>query len=496
MSAEPNESPVDSRADRLHEECGIFAVAGHRDAVSLTTIGLAALQHRGQESAGIAVSDGHVVNSYKNMGYVSDVLTDQAVESLRGDLAIGHVRYSTTGSSNRLNAQPIQVTYKAGGMAIAHNGNLVNAASLRREMEVAGSIFNTTNDSEVILHLIARSPQETLDRALAEALRKVSGAYSLLLIDKDKVVVARDPKGFRPLCLGRLGDAWIAASETCALDIVGATYERDVEPGEIVVLHNDGRVDTYRFAEEATAAMCIFEYVYFSRPDSYIYGRSVDKVRRRQGEILGREAPCDADVVIAVPDSSNTSSLGYASVAGLPWELGLIRNHYVGRTFIRPSQAIRDLSVRKKYNPVRHVLEGKRVVMVDDSIVRGTTMRKLVKMVRLAGAREVHLRISSPPITHPCHYGIDTPIRQELIASSHSVKQIASYLNVDSLEYLSVAGLMESVRTTEGFCQACFTGQYPVRFEEVDKNVFESPQSGTPAAVAEDPFNPGSKSAK
>ena len=463
--------------DRLHEECGIVAIANHSDATALCTIALAALQHRGQESAGLSAADGHTVRTFKDMGYVADVLTEEKTADLRGSLAIGHVRYSTTGSSNQLNAQPIQVTYKSGAVAVAHNGNLVNAASLRRSMEADGSIFNTTNDSEVILHLLARSRQETFDRACAEALTQVQGAFSVLLIDKNRIVVARDPKGFRPLCLGRLGSAWIAASETCALDIVGATYERDVEPGEIVVLHEDGRLDSYRFAAAGAPAMCIFEYVYFARPDSYIYGRSVDAVRRRQGEILAREAPCpDADIVIGVPDSSNTSSLGYAHAAGLPWELGLIRNHYVGRTFIRPSQEVRDLGVRKKYNPVRRILEGRSVVMVDDSIVRGTTMRKLVKLVRQAGAREVHLRISSPPITHSCHYGIDTPIRQELIASSHTVDQIRDYMRVDSLAYLSHEGLMESVRSAGGFCSACFTGNYPVQFEDVNKEVFE--QSG------------------
>jgi len=469
--------------DRFHDECGVFALVNHPDAPRLTAIGLAALQHRGQESAGIAVADGHVLRSHKAMGYVGDVLTEDVVSEFKGHIAIGHVRYSTTGSSNLLNAQPIQVTYRAGGMAVAHNGNLVNAHSLRRDMEAEGSIFNTTNDSEVILHLIARSRQETFDRACAEALRQVEGAFSLVLVDRERVVAARDPKGFRPLCLGRLDEAWVVASESCALDIVGATYERDVEPGELVVLHGNGELDSYRYLDEEPGepAMCIFEYVYFSRPDSQIYGRSVDQVRRRQGEILGEESPCDVDVVIAVPDSSNTSSLGYAQVIDTPWELGLIRNHYVGRTFIRPSQEVRDLSVRKKYNPVRHVLEGKRVCMVDDSIVRGTTMRKLVRMIREAGAKEVHLRISSPPITHPCHYGIDTPIRTELIASSHDERQIAEYLRVDSLKYLSLEGLMRSVRETRGFCRACFTGNYPVAFEEVQKDVFEADRDAATA---------------
>ena len=456
------------------EECGIMAIVGHDAAPRLTVLGLAALQHRGQESAGLAVADGHVVRSHKGMGYVSDTLTDDVVKPLSGHLSIGHVRYSTTGSSNLRNAQPIHVNYKRGSLAIAHNGNLINAGQLRRDMEGDGSIFNTTNDSEVILHLVARSGQETVDRALAEALRQVSGAFSLAVINPETVMVTRDPRGFRPLCLGKLDGAWVAASETCALDMIGASYERDVDPGEMVVLHSDGRMDSYMWAEKADHKMCIFEYVYFSRPDSYIYNRSVDGVRRLMGEALGREAPCDADVVTGVPDSSNTASLGYSHVTGIPWELGLIRNHYVGRTFIRPSQELRDFSVRKKYNPVRRVLEGKRVVMVDDSIVRGTTMRKLVNMIRSAGAREVHLRISSPPITHSCYYGIDTPVRKELIASSHSVDEIRDYLRVDSLRYLSVDGLMSAVETREGFCQACFTGEYPLLpAEGVSKGVFE-----------------------
>jgi len=469
--------PIDPHGDdRFHDECGVMAVVNHPEAVSLTAIGLSALQHRGQESAGIAAGDGHVLTSYKAMGKVSDVLTDDALVDVKGHIAAGHVRYSTTGSSNVRNAQPIHVNTKHGSIAIAHNGNLVNAISLRREMESTGSIFNTTNDSEVILHLIARSMQETVDRAAAEALRQVKGAFSLVLVDRERVMVARDPRGFRPLCIGKMGDSWVAASETCALDIVGAEYVRDVEPGEIVVLHADGRMDAYMFVEEREKpSMCIFEYVYFARPDSMIYGEAVDRVRRRQGEILAREAPCPGgDIVISVPDSSNTGALGYANASGIPFELGLIRNHYVGRTFIRPSQEIRDFAVRRKYNPVRGILKDKSVVVIDDSIVRGTTMKQLVKMIRQAGAREVHLRISSPPITHPCHYGIDTPVRKDLIASSHSVEEIASYLRVDSLAYLSEAGLMESVRSTEGFCRACFTGDYPVAFENTGKDVFES----------------------
>jgi amidophosphoribosyltransferase len=461
--------------DRLKEECGIMAVVGHPEAPRLTTLGLAALQHRGQESAGLAVADGHVVHSHKAMGYVSDALPDDTVATLKGHMAIGHVRYSTTGSSNVRNAQPIHVTYKRGSLAVAHNGNLVDASAQRRRMEAAGSIFNTTNDSEVILHLIAHSRQETTDRACAEALRQVQGAFSLLVIDPERVMVARDPRGFRPLCLGRLDEAWVAASETCALDMIGARWERDVEPGEMVVLHADGRMDSYRWAEETPEpAMCVFEHVYFSRPDSMIYGRSVDEVRRRMGEALGRESPAEADVVIAVPDSSNTASLGYAHVTGIPWELGLIRNHYVGRTFIRPSQEMRDFSVRRKFNPVRRLLAGRRVVVVDDSIVRGTTMRKLVQMIRGAGAQEVHLRIASPPITHSCYYGIDTPVRKELIASSHTVEEIAAYLRVDSLAYLSVDGLLEAAGGRRGYCRACFTGAYPVPVAEgATKEVFE-----------------------
>jgi amidophosphoribosyltransferase len=461
-----------------------MAVVGHPEASRLTALGLAALQHRGQESAGIAAADGHVVVSHKAMGYVNDALDDDTVASLKGHMAIGHVRYSTTGSSNVMNAQPIHVTHKRGSLAIAHNGNLVNAQLLRREMEEQGSIFNTTNDSEVILHLIARSREKGLEEACMEALRHVEGAFSLLIVTPRSVIVARDPRGFRPLCLGRLDDAWIVASETCALDMIGASYEREVEPGEMINLDSEGGLHSVRWAETRPASMCIFEYVYFARPDSAIYGRSVNAVRRRMGEALGREAPVDADVVIGVPDSSNTASLGYSQVTGIPWELGLIRNHYVGRTFIRPSQKVRDFSVRKKYNPVRHVLEGQRVVVVDDSIVRGTTMRKLVKMIRGVGAREVHLRISSPPITHSCYYGIDTPVSKHLIASSHTVEEIAGYLQVDSLAYLSVAGLMASVQSEEGFCRACFTGQYPIQpVDSASKEVFEA--TPTPSSAAD-----------
>ncbi|HKI83081.1 MAG TPA: amidophosphoribosyltransferase [Candidatus Krumholzibacteria bacterium] len=474
--------PSSAHEDRLREECGVMAVVGHPDAPRLCALGLAALQHRGQESAGIAAADGHVVVSHKAMGYVSEALRDEDVAKLKGHLAIGHVRYSTTGSSNLMNAQPIHVTYKRGSLAIAHNGNLVNATGLRRAMEEQGSIFNTTNDSEVILHLIARSQADTLQQACREALDKVEGAYSLLIIDPESVVVARDPRGFRPLCLGRLDGAWVAASETCALDMISASYEREVEPGEMVILDSRGGIQSLRFTEERPASMCIFEYVYFARPDSQIYGRSVNAVRRRMGEALGREAPAEADVVIGVPDSSNTASLGYSQVTKIPWELGLIRNHYVGRTFIRPSQEVRDFSVRKKYNPVSHVLQGQRVVVVDDSIVRGTTMRKLVTLIRGAGAREVHLRISSPPITHSCYYGIDTPVSKHLIASSHTVEEIAKYLQVDSLAYLSVEGLMSAVHSSEGFCRACFTGEYPVAPpESASKEVFEgSLSAGSP----------------
>jgi amidophosphoribosyltransferase len=463
-------------ADGQHwrEECGVVGVAQSSGAGELAALALHALQHRGQESAGVSVSDGHTVKTHREMGKVADIFTESVVKSLGGVFSIGHVRYSTTGSPQVENAQPLQVTCHRGTLAVAHNGNLVNAHILRRKMELDGSIFSTTSDTEVILHLIARSRAESFEDAVAEAVEQIEGAYSVLVLTKDKLIAARDPRGFRPLCLGRFNDSYVAASESCAFDIIGGTYLREVDPGEMVILDGSGLVSR-RIAPTQDVNQCVFEHIYFSRPDSTVFGLSVDQVRRRCGEILGEESPVDADFVCSVPDSSNTAALGYAQKTGLPFELALIRNHYVGRTFISPAQKVRDMSVRIKFNPVQHMLEGKRVVVIDDSIVRGTTMRKLVKLFRTAGAAEVHLRIASPPITHPCYYGIDTPVRKELIASSHSIEEISTYLRVDSLEYLSLAGLMKATGQAEKYCSACFTGDYPVPFAlDVTKEIMGS----------------------
>ena len=455
------------------EECGVVGIAGVSGAAELTSMALHALQHRGQESAGITVSDGRLINTHKAMGLVTKVFKEDVLKTMPGTYAIGHVRYSTSGSSSLVNAQPIQVANHRGAVSLAHNGNLVNAPELRRAMERDGSIFSTTSDSEVILHLMARSQAELAEDALLEALPQVRGAYSLVVITGDKVIAARDPHGFRPLCLGRFQDSYVVASESCAFDIIGARYLRDVEPGELVVL-GQGELASRRIAPPAEVRRCVFEHVYFSRPDSHVFGTSVERVRRLSGEILGREAPVEGDLVTAVPDSSNTAALGYARSTGLPFELALIRNHYIGRTFISPVQQVRDMSVRIKFNPVREIVTGKRIVVVDDSIVRGTTMRKLVKLLRQAGAEEVHLRIASPPVTNPCYYGIDTPVRKELIASSHTIAEIAAYLRVESLHYLSLDGLLEATGQGDRYCTACFSGRYPVPFaSEQDKAVFD-----------------------
>ncbi len=462
-----------------HEECGVVGIAAVAGAAELTSLALHALQHRGQESAGVTVADGHRLRTHKKMGLVADIFDEAIAKALTGDYAIGHVRYSTTGSSNILNAQPLQVASHRGAVSVAHNGNLVNAPELRRDMEKDGSIFATTSDTEVILHMLARSKAAEWEDALAEILPRVQGAYSLVLLARNKLIAARDPHGFRPLCLGRFHDSYVVASESCAFDIIGAKYLRDIAPGEMVVF-GDGELTSRKLNIQAPEKRCVFEHVYFSRPDSMVFGTNVEGARRRSGEILGGEAPVEADLVCAVPDSSNTAALGYARVVGLPFELALIRNHYVGRTFISPAQKVRDMSVRIKFNPVAHVVAGKRVVVVDDSIVRGTTMRKLVKLIRAAGAVEVHLRIASPPVTHPCFYGIDTPVRNELIAASHAVEEIATYLRVDSLAYLSLAGLLAATGEGDCYCDACFTGEYPVSFADLSaKLVFEEQSAGT-----------------
>ncbi|OGC79921.1 MAG: amidophosphoribosyltransferase [candidate division Zixibacteria bacterium RBG_16_43_9] len=451
----------------LHEDCGIFAIFGAKKASELTYLGLYALQHRGQEASGIVSSDGNRLYQRKGMGQVNEVFASKEVlSSLRGEMAIGHNRYSTTGSSTVANIQPLQITYKGDKLlAVGHNGNLTNSTSLRKKLEKEGSIFQTTTDSEIILHLIARSKKEKIEDSLADALSQVSGAYSLVFITADSILAARDPYGWRPLALGKLKDAWVVASETCAFDMIGAKYLRDVQPGEILLINEKGLKSITPF-KKVKHAFCIFEFIYFARPDSMIFGENVDKVRRRLGRQLAKEQPADADIVIAVPDSSNTHTLGYSEQSGIKFEVGLIRNHYIGRTFIQPEQKIRDLDARIKYNPVKGVLKDKRIVIVDDSIVRGTTSRKLVWMLRNAGAKEVHFRVSSPPITSPCFYGIDMPTKRELIASAKSVEQIRRYLGVDSLGYLSIEGMLSMPSLPkESFCVACFSGRYPTKIE-------------------------------
>jgi amidophosphoribosyltransferase len=457
--------------DHFHDQCGLFGVFGHPEAAHLAYMGLYALQHRGQESAGIAAGDGESLRLEKGMGLVNDVFTERRLASLPGDRAIGHVRYSTSGDTVASNAQPYLIDCHRGPIAVGHNGNLVNARILRRELEAAGSIFQSTSDTEVILHLYARSHRERLEDAIAASLYKVMGAYSLVFLTREALVAARDPWGFRPLVLGRLNGAAIVASETCALDLVDAEYVRDVEPGEVLVADAEG-VHSFKPFPPEPAAHCVFEHVYFARPDSLVFGRGVLESRLRLGRQLALESPADADVVCPVPDSGMGAALGFARGSGLPFEWGLIRNHYVGRTFIQPRQTERSLGVKIKLNPVRHVIEGRRVVLIDDSIVRGTTSRKIVRMVREAGAREVHMRISSPPTTGPCYYGIDTPLKSELIASSHSVEEIRRFIDADSLAYLSHEGLLRAVDDEAGrrHCTACFSGRYPVAVTVPDES--------------------------
>jgi amidophosphoribosyltransferase len=451
-----------SADDKFHDECGLFGVWDHEEAANLTYLGLYALQHRGQESAGIAATDGVSLHTEKAMGWVADVFSTERLRRLPGHRAIGHVRYSTAGTSRLRNAQPITANTVRGPIAIAHNGNLTNAESLRREMEREGAIFQSNSDTEVILHLLARAPAGPLEEQLPYALRQVTGAYSLLILTPEAMYAVRDPNGFRPLTLARLEDSWVVASETCALDLIEAKAERDVEPGEIVVIGKDGVRSLHPFAP-SERLQCVFEYVYFARPDSVLWGRNVHTVRKALGRELAREHPVEADVVIPVPDSGTSAALGFSEESAIHFEMGLIRNHYVGRTFIEPQQGIRHFGVKVKLNPMREMLEGRRVVVIDDSIVRGTTSRKIVRMIRSSGAAEVHMRISSPPIQWPCYYGIDTPTRKELIGASHSVEEIRRYLGADSLGYLSLEGMLKATGSDPAnFCHACFTGQYRV----------------------------------
>ncbi len=449
--------------DKPHEECGVFAIHNHKAAAEMTYLGLYALQHRGQESSGIVTSNGENLYHHRDMGLVSDVFADQGMFNyLMGKNAIGHNRYSTTGSSKISNVQPLLAADREGPMAIGHNGNLTNTRELHRKLLKNGAIFQTTLDSEVITHLIAMSEKETLGERIIDALSQVQGAYCLVILTRAKVIAARDPYGFRPLCLGKVDDSWVVASESCALDIIGAEYVRDVKPGEIIVIDDDG-LRSYEPFEKKRKAFCIFEYIYFSRPDSIIFGECVDKARRKIGRTLAKEFPVDADIVISVPDSSNTAALGYARASGIPYEIGLIRNHYIGRTFIHPSQVTREAKVRIKFNPIRGVLEGKRVVVVDDSIVRGTTFRKITELLKEAGATEIHLRVSSPPITSACYYGMDFPDKDDLLATKEkTLEGIRKKLKVNTLGYLSLDGLLASVpQNGNSYCDACFSGNYP-----------------------------------
>jgi amidophosphoribosyltransferase len=453
------------RDDKFHDECGLFGIWNHAEAANVTYLGLYALQHRGQESAGISATDGDNFHTEKAMGWVADVFSPERLRRLPGHRAIGHVRYSTAGSSNLKNAQPIMANTARGPIAIAHNGNLTNAEGLRKEMVEEGAIFQSNSDTEVILHLLARAPAGPLEDQIRHALSQVKGAYSLLILTRDAIYAIRDPAGFRPLTLGKLGDSWVVASETCALDLMEAKVEREVEPGEIAVITDEG-VRSVRAFPPSERLQCVFEYVYFARPDSVLWGRNVHTVRKDLGRQLAREHPITADIVIPVPDSGTSAALGFSEESAIPFEMGLIRNHYVGRTFIEPKQGIRHFGVKVKLNPMPEMLKGKRVVVVDDSIVRGTTSRKIVRMIRTAGAREVHVRISSPPIQWPCYYGIDTPTRKELIAASHATEEIRRYLGADSLGYLSLDGMLKATGSDPAhYCHACFTGNYRVGIE-------------------------------
>lgn len=470
----------DAVLDKMHEECGIFGIYGHPEAGNLTYLGLYALQHRGQEASGIVTYDGKAFYQEKGTGLVADIFSEDRLKRLKGNAAIGHNRYSTTGDSNLENVQPLMVNYALGSLSMVHNGNLINATFLRDELEAYGAIFQSSMDSEVIIHLIAHSKQERLLQRIVDALERVRGAYSLLFLSEEGMIGVRDPYGVRPLSLGKMKEGYVLASETCAFDLIEAEFVRDIEPGEIVQINKNG-VFSYKPFVKTPTAQCVFEYVYFSRPDSRVFSRNVYAIRKRLGRELAAQSKVNADIVIPVPDSGVAAALGYSEASQVPYDTGLIRNHYVGRTFIEPQQSIRHFGVKIKLNAIREILEGKRVVVVDDSIVRGTTSRKIVKMIRAAGAKEIHVRISSPPILSPCFYGIDTPTRQELVASTHDVDEIRKYITADSLEYLSSEGMFRAVYNSESgenrhFCTACFSGNYPIPFtgeEIIQLGLFE-----------------------
>ena len=464
-------------SDKLKEECGVFGIRssdGSIDCARLTYLGLYALQHRGQESAGIAAFDGASVKCHKEMGLVSDVFREDILDSLKGNVSIGHVRYSTTGASNITNAQPLVIKYKMGNIALAHNGNLVNADVLRELLEDGGAIFQTSIDSEVIANLIARSARKGFETAIQETMQAIKGSYALVIMADDKLIGVRDPYGIRPLCIGKIGDSYILASESCAIDTVGGEFVRDVKPGEIIIIDDEG-LKSMKIQEEIKSSICIFEYIYFARPDSTIDGISVYEARRNAGMRLALEHPVNADVVIGVPDSGTVAAIGYAEQSGIPYGEGLIKNRYVGRTFIKPDQRLRELAVQVKLNPLRRNVEGKRIIMVDDSIVRGTTCKKIVNMLRAAGAKEVHVRVCSPLIKYPCYFGIDTATRQELIGSRSTVEEIREIIGADTLGYLSIDGLLQSTSGTDSeFCTGCFSGVYPMSVpKEGNKFLFE-----------------------
>jgi len=475
VSIRPTRSTESPMFDKFHDECGVFGVYGHPEAAHLTYLGLHALQHRGQESAGIVSADAGRLHVHRDLGLVADVFSANELDKLPGQRAIGHVRYSTAGGGGIKNAQPFLVEYVSGPLAVAHNGNLVNADALKLELQNQGAIFQSTSDTETFVHLIARAKGPTLVDRITEALHRAQGAYALLFQSPDSMIGVRDPLGFRPLVLGRLRGAYVLSSETCALDLIEAEYLREIEPGEMVVIDERGLHSLRPFDAAPRLAKCIFEFIYFARPNSLLFGSSVYGVRKALGRQLAQENPVDADLVIPVPDSGTPAAVGYAEASKIPFGFGLVRSHYVGRTFIEPQQSIRHFGVKLKLSAVAEEIRGKRVVVVDDSLVRGTTSRKIVKMLRGAGAKEVHLRISSPPTRWPCFYGIDTPNRQELIASNHAVEEIAKYVTADSLGYLSLAGLRAAAGVGGGFCDACFSGDYPVPLAKAQAELVSAP---------------------
>ena len=470
--------------DKLREECGVFGIYGHAEAARLTYLGLYALQHRGQESCGIAVSDGGRLVAERDMGYVSDSFDQPRLDRMPGPSAIGHVRYSTAGEVSLRECQPFLVTCQHGQIAVCHNGNLPFAREERKKLEREGAIFSSTSDTEVVLHGVARSRAASVAEAIPEVLRDTEGAFSMLFLTPTELIAIRDPRGFRPLALGRLDDAWVIASETCAFDLIDAKYVRDIEPGEMVVINQEGLRSSHPLSSQKHA-MCIFEHVYFARPDSLIFGQSVNRSRHKMGKRLAIEQPVDADLVVPVPDSGVPAAIGYAAQSGLAFRFGLVRNHYIGRTFIEPKQSIRSFGVRIKLNPVRDLIEGKRIVLIDDSIVRGTTSKKIVRMVREAGAKEIHVRISCPPTISPCYYGVDTPNKSELIAANYSIEGIRDFIEADSLGYLSLEGMLEATGlNTDESCVACWNEKYPTRITSAAETMHSREQANTPSRVA------------